>query len=111
MPDDIMGDSYTLIRETLNNFSKSRNEWDEYAKKLDPALRSTMAKCFAECRDNGFFGPHIGSDGEIKFAQAVEMRQGIHEVYRAEVDGEIRRTAKEFMRPGMKILETVRHGK
>lgn len=103
-----MGDNYSLIKETLNNFSKSRNEWDEYAKKLDPALRAIMAKCFAECRDNGFFNPHIGSDGEITFTQAVFMRQGIHEVYRVEVEGELKRVAKQFMRPNMKIVERVR---
>lgn len=113
MPDEILGDSYSIIKDALNNFSKSRSEWDEYAKKLDPALRATMAKCFTECRDNGFFGPHIGSDGEIKFTQAAHMRQGIHEVYRVEVpdvDGTIviKRVAKEFLRPNMKIIEKIR---
>lgn len=113
MPDEILGDSYSIIRETLRNFSKSKSEWDEYAKKLDPTLRSVMAKCFAECRDNGFFGPHIGSDGEIKFAQSVEMRQGRGEVYRVEMHGadgtmEIKRVAKEFLRPNMKIIERIR---
>lgn len=115
-PDDILGDNYEIIKEILRNFAKSRAEWDDYARKIDPQVRATMSRCFAECRENGFYGPHVGSDGEIHFGQMVEMSEPINEVYRVEVEGhdgkgatkEIKVVAKQFITPSMKIIERVK---
>jgi hypothetical protein len=62
MPNDILGDHYEIIKEILRNFAKSKAEWDDYAKKIDPVVRREMANRFEECRENGFYGPHIGSE-------------------------------------------------
>jgi len=112
MPDEIIGEHYDVIREILRNFAKSKAEWDDYAKKIDPAIRAEMATIFAECRENGFYGPHIGEDNEIHFAQLVKGPERINEVYRVEEstpDGtvEIKRCAKEYLRPSMNVLERV----
>jgi hypothetical protein len=112
-PDEILGDNYEEIKEVLRSFGKSRSEWDEYAKKIDPVLRETMKKCFSECRDNGFYGPKIGSDGEIHFAQVIEPPEGINELYRVsevQSDGKIwySRCAKEYLMPHMTIVSRIR---
>lgn len=113
MPPEILGDDYEEIKETIRAFGRSKQEWDDYAKKIDPVLRKTMERCLAECRDNGFFGPYIGSDGELKFAQLVEPTRTGNEVYRVEetmADGsvEIKRCGKEWLRPNMKIIERIK---
>ena len=113
MPNDILGDHYEIIKEILRNFAKSKAEWDDYAKKIDPVVRREMANRFEECRENGFYGPHIGSDGEIHFAQLVQAPERINEVYRVEetmADGsvEIKRCAKEYLRPNMKIIDRIK---
>lgn len=112
MPDEIVGEHYEIIKEILRNFGKSKAEWDDFAKKIDPVIRTRMAEIFSECRENGFYGPHIGSDGEIHFAQLVGPSQRVNEVYRVEEtmpDGtrEIKRCAKEYLKNNMKILEKI----
>lgn len=110
-----MGFDEDAIAEVLISYGKSRLEWDEFVKKIDPILRAKMAKAFEECRRNGFFGPHIGSKGTVCFAQSVEMAQGTHEVLKVEIQGEggaeLKRVAREYIRPGMKIIATVRRGR
>jgi len=113
MPDEILGEHYEVIKEILRNYARSKAEWDDYAKKIDPSVRIEMARRFEECRENGFYGPHIGGDGEIHFAQLVEGPERINEVYRVEEttpDGtvEIKRCAKEYLRPSkMGVLERI----
>jgi hypothetical protein len=64
MPDELLGEHYEVIKEILRNYARSKAEWDDYAKKIDPSVRIEMARRFEECRENGFYGPHIGGDGE-----------------------------------------------
>ena len=113
MPDDILDDNYEEIKETIRAFGHSKQEWDDYARKIDPVLRKTMERCFDECRKNGFFGPYIGSDGDLKFAQTVEPTRTKKEVYRVEErmeDGTvaIKRCGKEWLRTNMKIIERIK---
>lgn len=116
MPDDILGDNYTIVKEIIANFAKSRSEWDEYAKKIDPSIRNMMKKAFHECRENGFFGPWIGKDGELTWGQEVEMSEPINEVYRVEMEAhdgkgivkEIKIVAKQLITPNMKIIGKVK---
>lgn len=111
LPAEILGFDEEAIAEVLLAFGKSRLEWDEFVKKIDPVLRAKMAKVFEECRRNGFFGPHIGAQGRICFAQAVEMEQGTQEILQVEIDGEMKRVAREYIRPGMKIVAQIRRGR
>ena len=113
MPDEIIGEHYEVIKEILRNYAKAKAEGDDFAKKIDPMVRKQMAMIFEECRENGFHGPHIGSDGEIHFAQLVEPPKRINEVYRVEEtmpDGsvEIKRCEKEYLKNNMKTIEPIR---
>ena len=113
MPEDILGTDYDEIKEVLLSFSKSKMEWDEFARKVDPTTRDKMRRKFAECREQGFFGPRIGGDGDIKFTQMTEMSEARHEVYRVEIKDhegnvEIKRVGKEWLRPNMKIVERIK---
>jgi hypothetical protein len=112
-PEEILGDNYSVIKEALSGFGKSKQEWDEYVRKIDFTTRAAMTRCFAECRENGFYGPRIGADGEIKFAQMVNPIKYGNEVYRVEVtqvngDVDIKVVAKEFLRPNMTVIERIK---
>lgn len=114
MPNEILGDNYDEIKETLRAFGRSKtDQWDDYAKQIDTVLRQTMERCFAECRENGFYGPYLDANGEVKFAQVVEQTPTDREVYRVEertADGviEIKRCGKEWLRPNMNIIERIK---
>jgi hypothetical protein len=114
MPKDILGDDYDEIKGVLEAYSRSKQpDWDDFAKKLTPVIRAAMTKHFEECRENGFFYPHIGSDGKIAFHQAAEMHKTNKEVYRVEMkdyDGNIfyKIVGKEWLRPNMKIVKQIK---
>ena len=72
MPSEVIGEDYDLIRGILLSYQKSRMNWDDYAKKLEPSTRAVLEKVFFECRCNGFFNPHIEGD-EINFQQMLKM--------------------------------------
>jgi hypothetical protein len=99
-PEEILGDNYSVIKEALSGFGKSKQEWDEYVRKIDFTTRAAMTRC-------------IGADGEIKFAQMVNPIKYGNEVYRVEVtqvngDVDIKVVAKEFLRPNMTVIERIK---
>lgn len=64
--------TYKAIREHVKNSKASYAQWDEYRKKIDPALREIMAELWMECRRNGFFGPMVRT---IEGREVITWRQ------------------------------------
>ena len=72
MPSELMGEVTEMVKTVLIGYQKSRMEWDDYARKLEPSTREILKKVFSECRCNGFFNPRV-MDDSITFQQMVKM--------------------------------------